>query len=389
MSSTTLKFCTDNDLPTTNYVLATVCKRKSLYFSGTKQTLLNRLDEYFKDHPDELVKELFLKSGGLRDSKTSKPEAQRVSKPEAQRVSKLDKFIKDFERWRPLFIEKIKMLDEDALDIVITQFEPMLELCVALKKIYNKSPLRYPGGKTKARKILGDIFKEHFDVESINTAYSPFFGGGSFEFFLQGEYGYRIVANDKFTPLYNFWKVCATEKKELCDELSNKPTITKEEFTDYRDKIMKETGVVQAFQYFVINRCSFSGATLSGGFSEESSKKRYTKSSIERVSKLDLSHFEIHNKDFADFMRSCEGFLYLDPPYHIDSKLYGNKGDMHESFDHAKLHNILKNKKSWMMTYNDCKYIRDLYKDYKIIDAAWTYGMNKTKKSSEIIIVSP
>jgi len=30
---------------------------------------------------------------------------------------------------------------------------------------------------------------------------------------------------------------------------------------------------IQGYKYFVINRCSFSGATLSGGFSTESSKK--------------------------------------------------------------------------------------------------------------------
>ena len=40
------------------------------------------------------------------------------------------------------------------------------------------------------------------------------------------------------------------------------------------------------------------------------------------------------------------------------------------------------------MTYNNCDYIRNLYKDYIIIDANWSYGMNASKKSSEIIIIS-
>lgn len=40
------------------------------------------------------------------------------------------------------------------------------------------------------------------------------------------------------------------------------------------------------------------------------------------------------------------------------------------------------------MTYNDCEYIRNLYKDYTIINVVWSYGMNKTKNSSEIIILS-
>jgi len=50
--------------------------------------------------------------------------------------------------------------------------------------IKNISPLRYPGGKTRARKILLEIYKTRFDVEHHKILYSPFFGGGSFEFFL-------------------------------------------------------------------------------------------------------------------------------------------------------------------------------------------------------------
>ena len=39
------------------------------------------------------------------------------------------------------------------------------------------------------------------------------------------------------------------------------------------------------------------------------------------------------------------------------------------------------------MTYNDCEYIRELYKDYEIHDVNWKYGMNKSKESSEIVII--
>ena len=114
----------------------------------------------------------------------------------------------------------------------------------------NKSPLRYPGGKTRACKTLANIFKLHFldklphnscgeQSSPLGTGipfdciYSPFFGGGSFEFYLQSvmqnnwEYKnaqkdsaipkgkeflreipsskeFKIFANDKFTPLYHF-----------------------------------------------------------------------------------------------------------------------------------------------------------------------------------------
>jgi DNA adenine methylase len=82
--------------------------------------------------------------------------------------------------------------------------------------------------------------------------------------------------------------------------------------------------------------------------------------------------------------------IFLDPPYYLEkgSKLYGKNGDMHENFDHNKLFEIISREKKWIMTYNDCEYIRNLYKNFEIIYVNWSYGMNKTKKSSEIIIMS-
>ena len=61
---------------------------------------------------------------------------------------------------------------------------------------------------------------------------------------------------------------------------------------------------------------------------------------------------------------------------------------MHENFDHQKLYNCLIKRKNWIMTYNNSDYIKNLYKNFKIIETNWTYGMNKSKESSEIIIIS-
>lgn len=260
----------------------------------------------------------------------------------------------------------------------------------------NISPLRYPGGKTRACKKLDEILNNYFDNKNIKTIVSPFFGGGSFEFYLQNKYKYNIIANDKFTPLYNFWSICKNNKDELCKLLYaiDKDSIDKDKFMQYRNDIMSELDELTiALYYFVINRCSFSGSTLSGGFSKESSIKRFTKSSIDRIKSLSLTKFEIDNKDFEDFINKnniTHSILFLDPPYYLEksSKLYGFSGDMHETFDHNKLFTVLSNKKNWILTYNDCMYIRDLYKEFIIIDVTWSYGMNKTKKSSEIVIIS-
>ena len=271
----------------------------------------------------------------------------------------------------------------------------------------NKSPLRYPGGKTRACKILDTIVNEYFDIKKYDTLISPFFGGGSFEFFIQNKYNLKIIANDKFIPLYNFWNQTKTNNDELCNKLYEIKEINKEQFSAYRNSIGNTISneinkLLLAYYYFIINRCSFSGATLSGGFSKEASLKRFTKSSIDRIKNLNLTNIEFYNKDVEDFINFIYSngsekeaitslhIIFLDPPYYLEenSKLYGHNGDMHETFNHTKLYEIISKKTNWIMTYNNCDYIKTLYKDFIIIDAKWSYGMNKSKKSSEIVIIN-
>jgi len=259
----------------------------------------------------------------------------------------------------------------------------------------NISPLRYPGGKTRACKIIDNIITEHFDISQFDTLCSPFFGGGSFEFYFQNKYNHKLIVNDKFTPLYNFWQQIKTNKHILCDELTKITSVSKAQFINYRDTIMElnDDMLQQSIQYFIINRCSFSGATLSGGFSQEASLKRYTPSSINKIKSLDFTNIDVYNFDFEYFIDNFTNentLIFLDPPYYLEkqSKLYGNNGDMHENFNHHLLCEIMKTKKNWLITYNNCEYIKNIYKDYLIIEVNWSYGMNKSKLSSEIIIIS-
>lgn len=262
-------------------------------------------------------------------------------------------------------------------------------------KNYNESPLRYPGGKTRACKILDEILCKNFPDLTDITLVSPFFGGGSFEFYFQNKYGSKVIANDKFKPLISFWNQCKLNKNILVEELRKITNVNKDTFNVFRSTIMNlnDNELQQAIQYFVINRCSFSGATLSGGFSEEASKKRFTPSSIEKVENLNLENFEFHNLDFSIFLNlefSNKRLIFLDPPYYLEnnSKLYGEKGDLHENFDHTLLYQIISEKNNWILTYNDCEYIRELYKDFTILEVDWKYGMNKSKESSEIVIIN-
>lgn len=266
------------------------------------------------------------------------------------------------------------------------------------------SVLRYPGGKTRAVKHILPLIPD-----DISTLYSPFFGGGSIEISASSTKSnlVSIHANDKFEPLITFWETCKTHDDSLTSKLRQKKTcIDKDYFTVMR-KSMREMGttidkVERASMYFCINRCSFSGATFSGGFSKESSESRFTTSSIDRIAKLDLSKFNFHNLDYSNFFANVvdkhdndiggtKPFLYADPPYALlkGNSLYGNDGDLHESFDHTMFRDVIVACKiPWLLSYNDCPSIRELYAGYEILETQWSYSMNASKKSSEILVKS-
>lgn len=267
-----------------------------------------------------------------------------------------------------------------------------------------KSPLRYPGGKNKAIKILQEIINKYYPKPK--KLLSPFCGGCSFE--LSFENLEHTILCDKFKPLIIFWSEIKNNPEDLIYGLNFELEcgITSEDFKNYREELLKlnskqtltkEERTELATYYFVINRCSFSGSTLSGGFSKQSSKERFTQSSIDKIAELVNSKHLLDKIEFicSDFVNSLSNvpedyFIFCDPPYCLEkSKLYGIDGDLHENFDHVKFHDtITKLNNNYIITYNDSPFIRNLYEGHVIISAEWSYGMNKTKNSSEIIILS-
>lgn len=248
--------------------------------------------------------------------------------------------------------------------------------------------LRYPGGKSRAVKHI----VPKLPVSDVYV--SPFFGGGAIELHL-AQQGKRIIANDKFEPLYNFWQQLKQNAIAVKAAVEQLLPFSKEKFHQCRAQVLDTTldPMYRAAIFFAINRTSFSGATLSGGYSEASCKSRFNQNAIDRLVQCDLTNIEFYNMDFLDFLEQFgdAGVVYLDPPYLLSekgNKLYGNAGDMHEAFPHDLLALIVQHiSQPWVMSYNDCPAIRAYYADYTIEPASWTYGMNKTKESSEILIM--
>lgn len=244
-----------------------------------------------------------------------------------------------------------------------------------------KSPLRYPGGKTRAIKIL-----KGFIPENTKEVVSPFFGGGSFELFLADQ-GIKVHGYDNFYPLVCFWQELLRDNANLYRKIKDVGKVDKIKFKEMQNQVISSKDSVEvASLFYVINRCSFSGATLSGGMSPNT--PRFTEKSIQNISEFKAKNFSVERMSFEDSLKLNEGkFMFLDPPYYIKSNLYGNKGDMHSNFDHYLLADILKKTNSkFLLTYNDDAFIRELYKDFNIVEVDWKYGMNKTKESSEILI---
>lgn len=253
------------------------------------------------------------------------------------------------------------------------------------------SPLRYPGGKTRACKLLWAFLEKEYP--SAHTLVSPFLGGGSFELMCASR-GLTVHANDAFEPLATFWTTLKTHPIELTQAVELLRPLSKAEFYRLRESIRVETDpILKSAYYFAINRCSFSGSTFCGGYSEEAAEKRFTESSIERLRMTNLTNITCSNLDWEAFLDrhppSESQVVYLDPPYMIQNYLYGRDGDLHAAFDHTRLANALKKRYDWVLCYNDSVEIRKLYSNCRIQKVSWTYGMNTTKESNEILILPP
>ncbi|BDA06808.1 hypothetical protein OHP006_10000 [Helicobacter pylori] len=105
-------------------------------------------------------------------------------------------------------------------------------------------------------------------------------------------------------------------------------------------------------------------------------------------------------------------FFYLDPPYVLEnSKMFKGIYPMrnfpihHNGFKHEVLAHMLKRHKGpFILSYNDCEFVRNAYKDFKILEPSWQYTMgqgeirmgknrlergdnNHVKQSHELLII--
>ena len=208
-----------------------------------------------------------------------------------------------------------------------------------------KTPLRYPGGKSRACVKMDPYFP---DLRNYDEFREPFLGGGSVAIHVTKKYpNLNIWVNDLYEPLVNFWQQLQMFGVDMKDKLVdlkseyNTPDKARELFQKSKVCINEPilSNLDRAVSFYVVNKCSFSGLTESSSFSEQASNNNFSMRGIEKLPEYSkvIEHWRITNYSY-DYLLDGDttAFVYLDPPYDIKDNLYGRKGSMHKGFDHDK-----------------------------------------------------
>ena len=248
-----------------------------------------------------------------------------------------------------------------------------------------KTPLRYPGGKSRACEKMGPYFPDLRDYKEFRE---PFLGGGSVAIYITKRYpNLDIWVNDLYEPLVNFWQQLQIFGEDMKDRLvelktaNNTPELAKDLFLSSKEKINDQNvpSIDRAVAFYVVNKCSFSGLTESSSFSQQASISNFSMRGIEKLpaySKL-IEKWRITNYSY-DYLLDGEtsAFVYLDPPYDIKDNLYGHKGSMHKRFDHDKFAaDCDSNDMDQLISYNSDQLVKDRFVNWNAAEFDLTYTM--------------
>ena len=248
-----------------------------------------------------------------------------------------------------------------------------------------KTPLRYPGGKSRACVKLEQYLPDLRDYKEYRE---PFIGGGSVAIHITKKYPLLdIWVNDLYEPLYNFWCILRDEPKDLCEVLKeykskhSTPELAKELFFQMKTEVDdKENPHLQrAAAFYVVNKCSFSGLTESSSFSKQASNSNFSMRGIEKLPGYGniIKDWKITNIRYQELLTDDRNtFTYLDPPYEIGSNLYGKRGSMHKGFDHDGFAIICDRFIGpQLISYNASQLIRDRFSGWGVGEFDLTYTM--------------
>ncbi|MDO4647201.1 MAG: DNA adenine methylase [Eubacteriales bacterium] len=264
------------------------------------------------------------------------------------------------------------------------------------------TPLRYPGGKTK----LYDTVKRIIDINDLHGTYiEPFAGGAglALKLLINGDVK-KIVINDSDPAIYAFWYCALNDTEKLCHFIKT-VSINIETWEKMREIYLEKNSnnlLELAEATFFLNRVNRSGVIkggVIGGKDQTGIYKmdaRFNRDDLIRKIKLIETYKEqidVYNLDVLDFLSPqilrhyYKVFINFDPPY------VSKGGQLYMNFftedDHKMLaQQIGKLTRKWMVTYDKCSLIRELYGQYRggLIDI--TYTANHRGTTQEYIFFS-
>lgn len=256
--------------------------------------------------------------------------------------------------------------------------------------------IAWVGGKKALRKLIYTMFPVQFD------RYIEVFGGGGWVLFGKPPNLKRKleVYNDYNSNLANLFYCVKNRTCAFLLELGFLPINSRDEFSMIRTFLEKQepdttflqeeltlaeqnlsppdyeeiraillenaqmTDVKRAAAFFKLIRYSYGSGCTSFGCQPFDVRKCFD--AIWQASHR-LSETVIENKDFEALIRQYDrdnAFFYCDPPYY---ETEGHYEVVFRKEDHMRLRDTLKAcREKWMVSYNDCDFIRELYDGYYI-----------------------
>jgi len=273
-----------------------------------------------------------------------------------------------------------------------------------------KTPLRYPGGKSRACKKMDPYFP---DLRDYKEFHEPFIGGGSVAIYMTKKYPHlKVWVNDLHPPLATFWQQVQSngyQMETILAGLKSKystPDSARALFLSAKNYLEEDNSdpLWVAIYFYVVNKCSFSGLTQSSSFSSQASISNFSMKGINKLSGYQqlIHSWSITNHSYDqvldDSSERSDVFVYLDPPYDIKDNLYGKSGSMHKGFDHDKFAEDCNNSSTDMMiSYNSDQLVTNRFTDSKWRAAEFdlTYTMrsvgdymNDQKQRKELLLMN-
>ncbi|WP_273327841.1 DNA adenine methylase [Vallitalea guaymasensis] len=240
-----------------------------------------------------------------------------------------------------------------------------------------RSFVSWMGGKNSLKK---EIVKR-FPTTEFNR-YIEVFGGAGWVLFHSDRHAETEIYNDFNSNLVNLFKCvkyhCPEVERELKFFLNSR-----ELFNEFKDSYNTAgmTDIQRAARFFMVIKTSYGSKLHSYGCVKKDipTVVKYFEIVQERLSKV-----VIENRDFEHLIKTYnkpKSFFYLDPPYYGTEKYYQVQFSKE---DHVRLKKALDQiKGKFLLSYNDCEYIRKLYKDYNIEEVKRPHNLHTKYKDKE------